>query len=431
MNLVVCVLVAVLLPYGRCDDFNQHRDELAHPSVVAPKIKRQAQSGFSIPNAILSLALDMGRCRSTSANDCSSNTVYSPLSIASTLTMLLMGTSGNSYSQLRTALKYPAEVSDSDINTAFKFLMERMRSVDSQAGSSIVLNVVNGLFSQKNSGFNNDYIIQAKDFYLSEIAELDFLRSSFSATGAINQWVSEKTQGKITNILSNLQPETQLVVANAVYFNANWADPFSPDLTREAEFKVSPTETLSIPTMFQHAEVAYVDSSELGCKMIGIPYKGEDLGMFIMVPKQKKGLESLNRLEANLNGEVLEHLFSKMESKLVSIQLPKFRIKQQLQLKSALRDLGVTDLFSTTSANLSRMMAKAGAALDNVVHQTFIEVTESGTEAAAATIVSLSRDGPSKSFAANRPFLFLIRDIPSKSVLFWGRVVRPEAPQSF
>lgn len=142
-------------------------------------------------------------------------------------------------------------------------------------------------------------------------------------------------------------------------------------------------------------------------------------------------MESLNRLEANLNGEVLEHLFSKMESKLVSIQLPKFRIKQQLQLKSALRDLGVTDLFSTTSANLSRMMAKAGAALDNVVHQTFIEVTESGTEAAAATIVSLSRDGPSKSFAANRPFLFLIRDIPSKSVLFWGRVVRPEAPQSF
>jgi len=416
----LAILLAVLVVCGRCDDGGSTR------------IQRSAlgSSGFSIPKAILSLALDVGRCRSAFSSDCSSNTVYSPLSIASTLTMLLMGTSGKSYSQLRTALKYPSGTSDSDINSAFKFLMQRMKTVDAEAGPGILLTVVNGLFSQKDSGFHNDYIIKARDFYLSEIAEMDFLRSSSAATNAINRWVSNKTNGKISNILTNLQPETQLVVANAVYFNGNWADPFSPDLTRNEQFKVSPSETIVVPTMFQHAEVAYIDSSSVGCKMIGIPYKGEDLGMFIIVPNEKNGVESLRKLENRLSVDVLEGLFDQMESKLVSIQLPKFRIKQQLQLKNALKGLGVTELFSSNSADLSRMMTKAGAALDNIVHQTFIEVTETGTEAAAATVVSLSRDGPSKSFVANQPFLFMIRDIPSKSILFWGRVVRPEIVRS-
>jgi len=412
----LAILLAVLVVYSRCDD-GERSDRIARQTIASP--------GFSIPKAILALALDVGRCRSASPSECATNTVYSPLSIASTLTMLLMGTSGKSYSQLRTALKYPAGTSDSDIDKAFKFLMQRMKTVDSEAGPGILLTVVNGLFSQKQAGFLNDYIIKARDFYLSEIAEMDFQRSSSSATSAINRWVSDKTNGKITNILSNLQPDTQLVVANAVYFNGNWADPFSPDLTRNEQFNVSPSETLSVPTMFQHAEVAYVDSSSVGCKMIGIPYKGEDLGMFIVVPKEKNGVESLNGVERRLTVDVLEDLFDQMESKLVSIQLPKFRIKQQLQLKNALRGLGVTDLFSSNSADLSRMMSKVGAALDNIMHQTFIEVTETGTEAAAATIVSLSRDGPSKSFVANQPFLFFIRDIPSKSILFWGRVIRP------
>lgn len=85
----------------------------------------------------------------------------------------------------------------------------------------------------------------------------------------------------------------------------------------------------------------------------------------------------------------------------------------------------MTDLFSPSSADLSRMTSKTGVALDSIIHQTFIEVTESGTEAAAATVLNLSRDGPSKTFAANQPFLFIIRDIPSKAVLFFGRVVRP------
>merc|ERR1712071_87065 len=201
--------------------------------------------------------------------------------------MGLMGTSGQSYSQLRKALKYPSGTSDSDINKAFKFLMQRMKTVDSEAGPGIVLSVVNGLFSQKQAGFLNDYIIKARDFYLSEIAEMDFQRSASSATGAINRWVSDKTAGKITNILSNLQSDTKLVVANAVYFNGNWADPFSPDLTMNADFRVSNTELLSVPTMFQAAEVGYVDSQELGCTMIAIPYEGEDLGMFIIVPKER------------------------------------------------------------------------------------------------------------------------------------------------
>jgi len=147
--------------------------------------------------------------------------------------------------------------------------------------------------------------------------------------------------------------------------------------------------------------------------------------MFILLPTEKQGLTSLGRLEDKLSVDRLVQLFSRMEAKTVSIMLPKFRIQQKLQLKNALRSLGVTDLFSPNSADLSRMTSRTGVALDNIIHETFIEVTESGTEAAAATVLNLSRDGPSKSFIANQPFLFFIRDIHSKAILFFGRVVRP------
>lgn len=99
------------------------------------------------------------------------------------------------------------------------------------------------------------------------------MRSPYGSANAVNKWVADKTNGKITNILSSLPPDTQLIVANAVYFNANWADPFSPDVTRREKFYVSSSEILYPYTMMQHAEVAYVESPELQCKMIGIPYK--------------------------------------------------------------------------------------------------------------------------------------------------------------
>ena len=147
--------------------------------------------------------------------------------------------------------------------------------------------------------------------------------------------------------------------------------------------------------------------------------------MFILLPTEKDGLASLNRLESRLTVDAMDDLFGHLEPKTVSIQLPKFRIQQKLQLKNALKNLGVIDLFSPNTADLSRMTSKSGVALDNILHQTFIEVTESGTEAAAATVLNLSRDGPSKSFVANQPFLFVIRDVPSRVPLFFGRVVRP------
>lgn len=103
--------------------------------------------------------------------------------------------------------------------------------------------------------------------------ELDIIRNPYGSANAINRWVSDKTKGKITNILSSLPPDTQMIVANAVYFNANWADPFAPEETRREEFFISPTDILTPLTMRAHLLVAYAESEELGCKMIGIPYK--------------------------------------------------------------------------------------------------------------------------------------------------------------
>ncbi len=105
------------------------------------------------------------------------------------------------------------------------------------------------------------------------MSELDIIRNPYGSANVINRWVSDKTKGKITNILSSLPPDTQLVVANAVYFNANWADPFTPDVTRREDFHVSSSEILTPLTMRTHSMVAYTENEDLGCKMIGMPYK--------------------------------------------------------------------------------------------------------------------------------------------------------------
>jgi serpin B len=105
------------------------------------------------------------------------------------------------------------------------------------------------------------------------VSELDIIRNPYGSANVINRWVSDKTKGKITNILSSLPPDTQLVIANAVYFNANWADPFTPEVTRREDFHVSSSEILTPLTMHTHSMVAYIENEELGCKMIGMPYK--------------------------------------------------------------------------------------------------------------------------------------------------------------
>jgi len=391
-----------------------------------PEPVKRTDSGddYLASSPMLSLALNLDRCKSSSSRDCSTgNSVFSPLSIASTLTMLLTGTNGTSYNQLRKALGYAAGLDENQINSAYKHIMSRMKTLDSQHGQAIDLHVANGLFTR--SDLVDEFVNKAKSYFSSDVYQFGLQRSP-SMPSAINQWVASKTNNRIRNIVGSLSPDTQMIAANVVYLNANWADPFQPDYTSLQDFHVSPTETIQVAMMSEIGDVYYVDDKDLGLKMIGKPYVGEQLAMYLIVPTDTPGVDSLNSLEARLSDVIVNDLMERMTGRAVSVQLPKFRIHQKLSLKNPLRDLGVQALFSPNDADLSRMTSKSGVAFDDIVHQTFIEVTESGTEAAAATLASLTRFGPTRSFQANQPFMFFIMDVPTRSVLFSGRVTRPE-----
>jgi len=393
------------------------------PAVDSAKQSPDAEDGFLVSSPMLSLALNLDRCKSGSTSaDCSfGNSVFSPLSIASTLTMLLAGTNGTCYDQLRKALGYADGLDDKQINAAYQHIMNRTKKLDREQGSAITLNVANSLFSK--SEMKMEFLRTANRFFASNAYHFS---SAASLTITANQWVANKTNNRIKNIIGSVAPDTQLIVANVVYLNANWADPFLAELTTLQDFHVSPTETVQVAMMSDIGEVFYVDDKDLGLKMIGKPYAGEQLAMYLIVPTDNQGVKSLKNLEARLSDVIIRDLMDRMTAKTVSLAIPKFRIRQKLSLKNRLREMGVLALFSADDANLSRMISKPGVAVDDVVHQTFIEVTESGTEAAAATVANPTRTGPTRSFQANQPFMFFIMDVPTRSVIFSGRVTRPE-----
>lgn len=180
---------------------------------------------------------------------------------------------------------------------------------------------------------------QAQRYFFSEVRPLDAQLDPQGAVSGINQWISNQTNHKINNMLQSLSPDTKLIMANAVYFNANWDVPFNAEYTHDAPFTVSQSEVISVPTMAQQAEVKFAEDAQLGCKMIAIPYQGGELSMHLLVPTEKRGIDSLNKLESRLTDAALADLINSMDDCSVSYQVPKFRIRERINLKVVARRL--------------------------------------------------------------------------------------------
>jgi len=337
------------------------------------------------------------------------------------MTLLMAGSSGSSYDQLHSALGYRSSA-DNDINAAYKDIIAKLKDLNNISG--IQLNIANGIFSREQ--LLPDYANKVQEYFSAEVHRLN---TSDETAGAnqINEWVSHGTSGKITDVISSLPPDTKLIVANVIYMNAIWDEPFDVKSTSNEPFHVSATETITVPSMITTQTVDYFPDRELGCQIMALPYKGHQVAFYVVLPTEKNGIESLLTVESRLSdASVLNALIDKMVQIQLTIQLPKFSFRQKLNLKSSLQDMGVVDLFQAGSADLARMTATPGTAVDDIVHEAVIDVNERGTEAAGATVVLVTRDGVSRSFVANQPFLFFVMERSSRTVLFSGRVVRPQ-----
>lgn len=265
--------------------------------------------------------------------------------------------------------------------------------------------------------------------------EFDFHRgNSGGAVEVINSWIAEKTNNKIPKLISenDVNRHTELILINAVYFKGDWLKKFDTDSTTSQVFHISPTESVKVQMMHMtQGKFLYGVNSALHCQAVELPYAGENLSMFVLLPDQ--ALTSLFEVEKKLTANDLQNVKEKfhMSSQKVDLWLPRFSLDEKLSLAEMLAEMGMSDLFTDGAADLSGIDGSRKLYVSKVVHRAVVEVNEKGTEAAAATAVIMTfRSLPiheKEIFRADHPFLFFIQDKATGSILFLGRLVRPPA----
>jgi len=361
------------------------------------------------------------------------NLFLSPYSISTALALAYCGARGETESQMATTLHLPTAPGET---TALKDTLAQMR-FHSAFGKIIKdlnergekggyqLNVANALWGQKGYGFLEEYLEQIETNYRGKLNEVDFIRAGETARRTINKWVEKKTNNKIKNLIPKgvLDSMTRLVLTNAIYFKGNWARQFKKDKTKDAPFTLVDGEKVDAAMMNQTAEFGYMETGSF--QGLELPYVDDELSMIIMLPKE---IDGLDKFEKTLTVENLSKWMSKFRKREVVVSVPKFKMTSQFGLASVLKSMGMTDAFSS-NANFSGINGKRDLFISAVIHKAYVDVNEEGTEAAAATgvVMKLTSIGPARTpvFKADHPFLFLIRDNHSGSILFIGRVMNP------
>ncbi|KAM5298737.1 serpin B6-like [Ctenodactylus gundi] len=357
--------------------------------------------------------------------DSSKNVFFSPFSISSALAMVYMGARGTTADQMAQALSLnKCSGNGGDVHQGFQSLFSKVNST----GTQYLLRTANRLFGEKTSEFLSAFKDPCLKFYQAEMEELDFVSAAEDSRKHINTWVAEKTEDKITELLSpgSVDANTNLVLVNAIYFKGNWETQFDKERTHQRSFKISKNEEKPVQMMFKKSTFKTTYIGEIFTKILMLPYVGKELNMIIMLPEEHIELKTVEQ-------EITYEKFTEwtmpdsMDDEEIEVLLPRFKLEENYDLEKVLPRLGMTDAFEPTRADFSGMSSKGGLFLSKVVHRSFVEVDEEGTEAAAATaaVVMLRCARFTPRFCADHPFLFFIQHCKTKEILFCGRVSSP------
>jgi serpin B len=369
--------------------------------------------------------------------DSQGNFFFSPYSISTALAMTYAGARGETEQQMADTLHFtlPQEHLHAAFNTLDNSIKERGRTtttVQSPEGEftqeevdGFRLNIANALWGQKDYGFLSEFLDLLQTYYGSGLKTLDFINEPEESRQEINQWASDQTEGRIQDIIPPgvINALTRLVLANAIYFNANWQHQFSESATHDGVFHLLDGSSVNVPMMHQEENFSYSEGENY--QAIRLPYLGGEFAMTILLPAEGQFEEFENSLDA----QMLQDITARLESQQVELTLPKFQFESSFQLNQSLSDMGMPDAFSG-GADFSGMTGNMELFIGAVLHKSFVAVDEEGTEAAAVTavIMELVAQPPAPvSFTADRPFIFLIQDIETGSILFIGRVLNPAA----
>ena len=386
------------------------------------------------------LAVDLHRQLATGDE----NLCVSPYSIESALAMTFAGAEGETRTEMARVLHLP---NDGAVPTSFSALQRSLEEMSAKTADlvkeskrfggpsePITLSIANRLFAQKGYNFREAFLSLVKQNYGAAFEPLDFVTDLAAATQHVNKWVADETRDRIRDLIpaGALNNMTRLVLANALYIKAPWADPFSDKTTHPEPFHVHGGAPVDVPMMRKTAEFGYVKRD--GFTAVSLPYVGDDLQFLVLLPDDVNGLDAL---ESKLTANVLAEC-AKLEARDVDLHLPKFKLEPPtIALAKRFQTLGMKSAFDQPrgSADFDRMAPRKPndyLYISQIFHKTFIAVDEKGTEAAAATAVVMMRAtaiaGPKPQpieVKVDRPFVYAIQQVPSGVCLFLGRVTDP------
>ncbi|NLF25002.1 MAG: serpin family protein [Deltaproteobacteria bacterium] len=353
------------------------------------------------------------------------NLFFSPYSISSALAMTYAGARGDTAKQMASVLNFKSQGekgAEADLHSGFAALQKELAAA--AGDGNVTFEVANSLWPQKGHEFLNGYLSLLKQNYDVVVTALDYAAALEEARLKINTWVEEKTHNKIRELIKPgvLTALTRMVLINAVYFKGKWEFPFEKSKTKEAPFYVSAEKQVPVQMMFGNEHLGYAEDD--GLQILEIPYAGGRFSMMVLLPKERDGLREI---EKRLSADNLARWRRLLGPEKVQVSLPKFSLTSEFRLEKELSEMGIKDAFDVSKADFSGMDGERWLYIDSALHKAWLEVSEEGAEAAAATgMVMVGRSAVIlPKFKADHPFIFLIQEKPSGAVLFLGRFSDP------
>ncbi|XP_070589684.1 LOW QUALITY PROTEIN: serpin A12-like [Erythrolamprus reginae] len=341
------------------------------------------------------------------------NVVLSPLCISSAFAMLALGARDNTLDQILKGLDFRAsEIQERMIHEGFCELMHMLnnRRVGHQMEIGKCLFVQNQLYPEER------FLCGLKNLYRGDIFWENF-KNSAATEQHINSYIKRKTHGKISKLVNEINPMTEILLISYIYMKVKWKKPFNPKYTKEDNFYVNSYTVVKVPMMFQSGMFEIGRDDEKFCTILKMPYEGDTVAYFILPDKGQ-----LERVASSLSCKVLQKWKSRLSNSSIDVYIPKCLVSGEIKLKNIMNSLGVTDVF-TDKADLSGVTGQPQHRLSEAIHKAVIMIDEKGTEASAATSMDMVSLSKPVAICLNRPFIVIIEEQKTQSLIFMAKIL--------